>query len=103
MLNLIQSSPCTQRAIGNVLKSGVERDISDLHTGNSFQYDDELSPKTFQTVKTSSARFLSKYPDFKGPFNAFLSMASVEGTRSIVVPQAGMKDSKSKRPEWRYP
>jgi hypothetical protein len=73
MKKLIHSSPSTQLAIGNVLRSAVERDISDLQHEIE---EDEVSPKTYHTIKTASSRFLSLNPEFKSSFNDFLSIAT---------------------------
>jgi hypothetical protein len=55
MQKMILSSPSTQRALGNVLRSAVDRDISDLQASHQLEEDEE-SPKTFHTVKTASAQ-----------------------------------------------
>lgn len=121
MMNLIQDSAATQLAIGKLLKSAVERDISDLRPHQAPE-GDEVSPKTFKPVRTSTASFLDMHPEFRSAFNQLLGLAeeagaaSQTGTRAlgskvkgdsshsrIKVSFGSTQDLDDRRPKWRYP
>lgn len=123
MNTLINSSYQTQCMIGRVLTNVVEKDIASLNVMPSviksgvFENGVELelastsSPLPSPPVKTITTMFLSRNPDFKQAFNAFLALAdATTETRSRAI--GGVKkfalastaiSVKPNRPKWKFP
>jgi hypothetical protein len=99
MQKLIHSSPSTLRAIGDLLRAAVDRDISDLQASHQLEENEE-SPKTYHPVKTATAIFLCGNPGFKTAFNDFLSI-SADGAGKRKVGFGMDEEKKSMKPGWR--